>query len=75
MKFVLGNLGMSTCQNMNLEGSFSVVSKPMFASEDSLYSIFEIYTIYALLHRSNFQKFANFDNVFANFLDKVDQIF
>lgn len=53
-KFVLGNLGMSTCQNMNLEGSFSVVSKPMFASNDSLYSIF--------LRSTRFTRFCNAPN-------------
>ena len=35
-----------------LEGSFSALSKPIFATEYSFAALFEIYTICMLLHRS-----------------------
>ena len=56
---------------LTLEGSFSAVSKLIFASKYAFFSIkfFEIYMIHTPLHRSKFKNLANFHQFFPNFSD------
>ena len=53
-----------------VEGSFSAMSKSMFASEYSFYNIFQALNDLRTLHRSKLKMLANFGIKISNF-DKI----
>ena len=58
---------MRKCSSTTLEGSFSAVSKPIFAVNARFAALIEIYNICALLHRSKVNNFANNCNISRTF--------